>query len=176
MLDSAFELGKEIDNKKVLYKLHQPMWIKYDFDEVDLQLNNWTTIKYLNNDASGFHDDIENIPNDSGGLYLFSIKCPIIPGMTDYPAYLGRAKLTDRQNLRKRCREYFNKWYRNDERPKITRMIKFWGKDLYLSFMELEDNNDIDNYEGQLINSLLLPFNDKIPDKEIQQAINAFQP
>lgn len=95
--------------------------------------------------------------------------------MTDFPAYIGRAKLTDAQNIRKRCREYFTKWYRNDERPKITRMIKYWGSDLYLSFIEISENDIIDDYESKLINSLLLPFNTKIPDKETQQAINAFQ-
>ena len=175
MQGSAFELAENIDKKRVLYKLHQPMWSMYDLSAIDLNLENWTTVKYMNETGDGFHEDIGQIPNNTGGIYLFSIKCPLIPGMTDFPAYIGRAKLTEGQNIRKRCREYFTKWYRSDERPKITRLINYWGKDLYLSFMEIGDNDDIVHFEKYLINSLLLPFNDKIPDKEIQDAIKAFQ-
>lgn len=174
MLEDAFELGETLNNKKIQYKLHQPMWYEHDLSILNLDLGNWNTIKYLNEDGDGFHPDINQVPDNAGGLYLFSIKCPIIPGLTDFPVYLGRAQCTDNQNLRKRCKEYYNRWYRNDERPKITKMISYWGPDLYLSFIEIEDNEDTIDYEKKLINSLLLPFNDRIPDRKIQQAINAF--
>ena len=174
MNNAAFDLAEEFNKKKVEYKLHQPLWDKYDLSAIDLDFNNWNTIKYLNDDATDFGDQIDTIPNDTGGLYIFFIRCKVINGITDFPVYVGKAKLTANQNLRKRCREYFTKYAREDERPLITKMIRYWGKELYLSFMHLGNNDDIVDYEKKLINSLLLPFNTEIPETDIRQAVNAF--
>lgn len=174
MITSAFDLGEEIIKKTLPYKLHQDLWTKYDFTPLDLDFQNWTTIKYLNNDCTGFNQEIENIPNNCGGLYLFTIKCCVINSLTEYPVYIGRAQYTENQNLRKRCREYFTKYLRSDERPLITKMIKYWGNELYLSFIEINENVEIIDLEKKIINSLLLPFNSEIPDIEIRQAVSAF--
>ena len=175
MLNSAFPLGEEIKLKTVQYKLHQDLWKRHDFSIINLSVSNWTTIKYLNKEGTDFNKEIDLLPADRGGLYMFSIKCPIIPGITEYPAYIGRALLTKGQNLRKRCREYFTKYSTDNERPKITTLFRYWSKDLYLSYMILDENERIIDYEKKLINSLLLPFNDEIPEKEIRQAVKAFQ-
>lgn len=165
----AFNLGKEINNKKVLYRLHQPLWT-INLEGLDMSKENWITIKYLNDVGTGLNDQIANVPNNRGGIYMFQIFSPIIPGITEFPVYIGRVQLTDHQNLRKRVREYFK-----DERPQIEKMINTWGNELYLSYMILDDNQKIIDLEEKLINSLLLPFNDKIPDKQIYAAIKAFQ-
>lgn len=174
MEQNAFALGEEINLRTVSFRLWETMWAKYDLSEIDLTLTNWTTIKYLNADGSDFSDEIHHLPNDQGGLYMFSIVCPIIPGRTEFPAYIGRAKLTEGQNLRARCRTYFTKYSREDERPKITRLFKYWSKELYLSFLPLDEVEQIVDFEAKLINSLLLPFNDVLPDKEIRDAVKAF--
>jgi len=174
MLSKAFDLGEELTLKTIRYPLHPPLWSKYDISSVDLNIVNWNTIKYLNEACDDFSPEIGTLPNNKGGIYLFSIHCPIILGHTEFPAYVGRAQSTDNQNLRKRCREYFTKYLRDDERPKITRMIKYWGKYLYLNYFILDANDDTIDYEKKLINSLLLPFNDAIPDIEIRQAVKAF--
>lgn len=170
----AFQLGTELNNKKIEYKLHQPMWSKYSFDDVDFNIENWTTIKYLNNEGDSLNSDINDIPNNLGGIYMFSIRCPIIYNITDFPVYIGRALLTEHQNLRKRCKEYYTKWSNSTERPKISKMMELWGGDLHLSYLTFSNNESIKEYEKQLINSLLLPFNEKIPDKTIRDAIKAF--
>lgn len=174
MLNTAFEIAEELELRKIEYKLHAATWIKYDLSALDLKFSDWNTIKYLNDDGSDFHPDVETLPNNTGGLYMFSINCPVIPGMTEYPVYIGRAQITAGQNLRKRCKEYLQKFLRNDERPKITRMFRYWSKDLYLSYISMADNDVIVGFEMKLINSLLLPFNDEIPDVELRQAIKAF--
>lgn len=181
MINSAFALHEEIIKKTLSFKLHQDLWSKYDLTTIDLDFDNWTTIKYLNEDCSQLNSAMNSIPNDKGGIYLFSIKCEVINKLTEYPVYIGRAQFTENQNLRKRCREYFTKYLRNDERPRITKMIKYWGAELYLSYFVVENsqNNDDNNniiidLEKKLINSLLLPFNTEIPDMEIRQAISAF--
>lgn len=174
MLNSAFELGEELTLRTIHYKLHPAMWSRYDLSKIKLQLENWTSIKYLNDDGSDFNSEVEKLPNNKGGLYMFSIYCPIIQGRTEYPAYIGRAQLTEGQNLRKRCKEYFQKYFKENERPKITTLFKYWAKDIYLSFLVIDENDDVVDYEKKLINSLLLPFNDEIPEKEFKQAIKAF--
>lgn len=175
MLNSAFELGEEMALRKISYILYSKQWERYDLSQIDLNLGNWTTIKYLNDNGSDFHRDTQKIPPDKGGLYMFSIHCPIIIGRTEFPVYIGRALLTEGQNLRKRCKEYFQKYFKEGERPKITKMIKYWGNDLHLSFIVIKENNQLIDYEKKLINTLLLPFNDQIPEKEIKQAKKAFE-
>jgi len=174
VLNSAFDLGEEIKLREVTYKLYPILWNQKIFSGVNLSLENWTSIKYLNDDANGFHGDIQTLPKDRGGLYMFSVRCPMIPGMTEFPVYIGRALLTKGQNLEKRCKEYFQKYALSNERPKITRMFRYWSNDLHLSFISLDDNQEIADHEKYLINSLMLPFNDLIPDLEIRQAIKAF--
>ncbi|SFC93364.1 hypothetical protein SAMN05421780_11317 [Flexibacter flexilis DSM 6793] len=175
MTGNAFSLGEELELRKVEYKLHRELWSKFNYPDLNLNFNQWVTIKYLNDNADNFDANIENIPNDKGGLYMFYVKCEIITGITEYPLYVGRAQFTANQNLRKRVKEYFQKYQRNDERPKITRMFNYWKNDLHLAYFPLDDNEDTVCIEKEFINSLLLPMNTEIPDAEIKQAIKAFQ-
>jgi hypothetical protein len=174
MTGNAFSMGEEIELRTVPYKLHKELWDRFNFPYVNIQFSKWQKIKYLNANADDFDKAIDNIPANKGGLYLFYVKCEIISGITEYPLYIGRAQLTVNQNLRKRVKEYFQHFSRDNERPKITRMFKYWAKDLHLAYLALNDNADIVELEKQIINCLLLPMNDEIPDKEIKQAVKAF--
>lgn len=174
MNDSAFQLGEQIKLRTVEYKLHSALWNKFNFPNLDLKFENWVKIKYLNANADSLEAGIENIPNDKGGLYMFYIKCEIISGITEYPLYVGRAQFTPHQNLRKRVKEYFQKFTKNNERPKITKMFNYWASELHLAYIALDENDDIKDLEKEFINSLLLPMNTEIPDIEIRQAVNAF--
>lgn len=174
MIGTAFQLGEEIKLREVPFKLHKALWDKFDFPGLDLRFDQWNKIKYLNDTADDFNASINNIPNNQGGLYMFYVRCEIITGLTEYPLYIGRAQLTQHQNLRKRVKEYFQKYARNNERPKITRMFQYWANDIHIAYYTLVDNEDIIDLEKQIINSLLLPMNDEIPDTEIRQAIQAF--
>lgn len=174
MIASAFEIGEQIKLRTLKYKVHRVLWDRYNLPNVDLSFKNWTTIKYLNQNGDDFNPSIDTVPDDKGGLYLFYAQCPIITGITDYPFYIGRAQLTNTQNLRKRVKEYFSKFRNNNERPKITKMFKYWSTDLHLAYFTLNENEEVIDLEKQLINSLLLPMNEQIPDQEIRQAIKAF--
>ncbi len=174
MLANAFLFGEELRLREVPFKLHGTLWSRFKSLNLNLGFEHWEKLKYLNDNADDFNSDINYVPRDKGGLYIFFVKCEIITGLTEYPLYIGRAQLTEHQNLRKRVREYFRKYARNYERPKITRMFKYWSKDLYLAYFPLESNEDIIEIEKQIINCLLLPMNDEIPDTEIKQATQAF--
>jgi hypothetical protein len=174
MIASAFDLGEELKLKTIDYRLHQPMWKNYTSKKPDISFKNWKSVKYLNSTGKNLHKDVNLLPDKSGGLYLFYIKCPIIDGLTEFPFYIGRAQFTAAQNLRKRCKEYFQHYMAGTERPKLTRMIKYWGEDLYLAYIPLKTNSAIKRIEKQLINSLLLPMNDEIPSQIIRPAVKAF--
>lgn len=175
MTGSAFSFGEEVELRKVEYKLHGELWKKFTSTDFDLHFENWIKIKYLNENADDFDDGIMDVPNNKGGLYMFYVKCQIISGITEYPLYVGRAQITENQNLRKRVKEYFQKYSKSNERPKLTRMFNYWKNDLYLAYYPLDDNEDVISIENQFINSLLLPMNTEIPDTEVKQAIKAFQ-
>lgn len=174
MNDSAFLLGEELELRRVEYRLHSGLWEQFYFPGLDLSFEKWIKFKYLNEDANAFSKEVKDVPNNSGGLYMFYIKCKIISGITEYPLYVGRAQLTEHQNLRKRVKEYFQNYAKTNERPRITRMFKYWANELYLAYIPLEENDGINELEKQFINSLLLPMNTKVPDTEISQAISAF--
>jgi hypothetical protein len=175
MLAAAFDFGEDMKLRTVEYKLYQPMWAYFTHRKMDISFGRWKVIKYLNAKGTGLHKDVKNLPSNKGGLYLFFIQCPVITGMTEFPCYIGRAQYSTSQNLKKRCREYFQKYAKTNERPKITRMMRYWGKDLFLAYYPLSNNKTIQSLEKQLINSLLLPMNEEIPDTIIRQAKKAFQ-
>lgn len=175
MNGNAFSLGEELELRKVEYKLHRNLWEKFNFPNLNLKFDNWTKLKYLNPNAAALNPSVEEIPDNKGGLYLFYVKCEVISGITEYPLYIGRAQFTQTQNLKKRIKEYFQHYSKDNERPRITRMFKYWASELYIAYTTIEENDEIKDLEKQLINSLLLPMNTEIPDTEVKQAIKAFQ-
>lgn len=171
----AFEYGQQIALRRVEYLLHPQTWNTFK-SIPDFSKSNWVTIKYLNDACDGFSNDISEIPNDSGGIYLFHINCQILPGMTEFPAYIGRAQLTQYQNLRKRCKEYFYDW-KNDklDRENLIPLFNYWGHNLYLSYVPMKSNKRIIHYEAKLVSSLMLPFNADRIDPKIKNATKAFR-
>jgi len=128
----------------------------------------WLESKFMDN-AGRLHADMKVLPKNKGGIYLFVAKPNALPEPCFYLFYVGRALLTSKQNLRKRCSEYIR-----DTRIKINRMRGSWGKHLYVRYLPLCDNLIIQEAEKELINKLLPPFNDKIPDQQLQSKVKAF--
>jgi len=118
MTNEAFDFAEESSLRDVCYRLFPPLWNRFDLTEVDLSFPNWNSIKYLNDSADDYNLDIRTIPNNAGGLYLFWIKCEILPGLTEFPFYIGRAQLTKGQNLRKRIKEYYSESQKVSCRPR----------------------------------------------------------
>lgn len=112
------------------------------------------------------------MPNNCGGIYIFLIKPNVIPDVHLYLAYIGRAKKTNYQNLRKRVSEYACE----NERLKIVNMKRFWSPYLYVQYLPLpsETNDCIAELEKELIKTVLPPFNDKYPDIYDQAMKHAF--
>ncbi|MEX1013572.1 MAG: hypothetical protein WDZ80_00230 [Candidatus Paceibacterota bacterium] len=179
-MDISFDkyLSENEENKKfdVVYYLFPERWKKVSIDDSILREENWSEeIKFLDKLDSGISDEIKSISNKVGGIYYFFIKGVVLPSFEKYPAYIGRAKYTDSQNLRKRCMEYYTEYFKKDTRVKISKMIKKWGSYLYLRYLPLEDNELIVNTEASLINGILPPFNDRIPIIKFEVRKPAFE-
>jgi hypothetical protein len=168
-MNAFLDTGTDILIHTVHFKLVPNLWRKFSLDISDL---NWTEMKYLKNDTE-IHDDIKKVSNKAGGIYLFYIRCPILANNSEYLVYVGRCKSTQHQNLRKRLREYnIEKILLN--RPKIKRMRTYWAEYLTVKYVELTDNQKIEEIEDKLIDSLLPPFNSKITNVDTSKAVKAF--
>ena len=132
----------------------------------------WIEFKYFLDDTGRINPAISNVPNNCGGIYVFLIKPNIVPDAHLYLAYIGRAKKTPHQNLRKRVSEYATE----EERLKIANMKRLWSPYLYVRYLALpEENNDcIIELEKELIKTVLPPFNDQYPEVYNQAMRAAF--
>lgn len=136
-----------------------------------LDEKNWSIeCKYFNLTNDDISDEIKNLPENTGGIYIFYIKGITLPFIEKYITYIGRCQFTESQNIRKRAREYLK-----DDREKIKRMFAHWNKYLYYRYFPDTDNNRIKANEAMLIRAIAPPFNEQIPNKiEITTSIKAF--
>ncbi len=168
----AFTLGPDAIYK-VSYYLSPQRWIDNCIDQTNpiADEKNWVDeIKYLDADNKNISDEIKNIPNNTGGVYMFFIKGINLPFIEKHIVYIGRCKYTSTRNIRKRAMEYFN-----DNRPFIKHMFSHWKEYLYYRYFPDTDNENIDKNEAMLIRAILPPFNEQIPDKiEPKTTVSAF--
>jgi hypothetical protein len=164
-------VGPKILEYKLSFILNIDFWAGYNRDLIKLEDQEWNEVRFLNETGTEMSQEMDTLPSDKGGIYFFYITSNIIPGNA-YLVYIGRAFYTDSQNLKKRCRSYFQKYI--NERPKIRRMIRKWGVHLHLKYICLTDNELIEKLEEELINAIIPPLNDKIPNKIIRDAVKAF--
>ena len=159
---TTFEENKLFD---VLYYHMPSRWHSINIDEFGLRAEDWShEIKFIADNEIDVSDEIKGLPTDTGGIYIFFIKGIVIPYFEVYLAYIGRAQFSESQNLKQRCNAYYYEFFKEESRPKIFRMIEKWGKYLYLLYYPLTDNNIINELEVKLINAILPPFNDEIPE------------
>lgn len=145
-------------------------WDSFPPQFLEIVQRPWAEFKYFSDDAKTINPAISNVPNTTGGIYLFLIKPNIIADIPNYLAYVGRAHISDGQNLQKRVREYATE----EKRMKIVQMKRYWSPYLYVRYLPLEDNEVIDAIEVELIKAILPPFNDRLPDVYNQAMRSAF--
>lgn len=159
---------------EVTYYHNPNRWIENEVEANNsIRLHqNWSDeIKYLNDTNDNVSDSINMLPTNTGGIYIFYIKGLNLSFIENYIVYIGRCKITQNQNIRKRAKEYFS-----DNRPQITRLFKHWKQYIYYRYYPETNNDLIDSLETKLIRSILPPLNEKIPDRiEIQNTVPAFR-
>lgn len=174
MITEAFPLGEQVKLHTFDFKLYPKLWEAFNIETHIIDSLEWQEIKFLNEEGTDFSEGVKNLPTDSGGIYIFIIKSNVLKGISEYLAYIGRAQFTENHNLRIRCRRYFYQYLNEKERPKITTLMNYYKNYLFLRYTKVTDNDLIIRLEAELINSLLPPFNDEIPNQTIRQAIDAF--
>lgn len=169
-MDEFYDMCCSMKTHKVAFVLNpNEIWDTFNSEMREIvQSDRWQEFKFLNEEGSEINPLISNVPNNSGGIYIFILRGDIIPNLHEYIMYVGRVKCTKTQNLRKRFREYIK-----DSRPKIMLMRKMWGKRLYIKYLPLTDNNIITKLEKELIRVIVPPFNEEITPKVMMQAKTA---
>lgn len=176
---SAFDHSvNDYRDGRLRFQLSPTFWVNTDEINEFFANKNIEHIKFFNDDCTEINNAIQSLPNDAGGIYFFILKNDILPNLSSHILYIGRARYTNKQNLRKRCREYFSVYYKEEtKRQHIYRMLKTWGSCLHLHYLPLNDNDEIDHFEKLLLNNIQPPCNIDIPCtkiKRIKQSISAF--
>ena len=168
---AEIDIFTSLPTSKVHFIINPFLWDSFDAT-IKTELHSvpvWAESKFLTENGE-INPEMNNIPSNSGGIYLFVAKPNLIPNTHSYLLYVGRAHFSSAQNLKKRCREYI----KEKSRPKVKRMIDSWGQYLYVRYLPLTNNELIDSIEAEIINKIIPPFNDSIPDKQIRDAVKAF--
>lgn len=155
------------------YKMPVFFWDSFKKDSF-LEIFNessWTTFKYFTpNDT--INDASDQIPNNCGGIYLFYVSSSVLPIAHKILIYIGRAKLTIHQNLRKRIKEY-QKLLNDYQRPYLSLYFKKYRNYLYISYIPIS-NCDISELEAELIKNHMPPCNIQLPKITLGDTENAF--
>lgn len=176
MTISAFvEENDETKKYDCLYYIQPNLWNKYSPITSRLHSkDNWSGyIKYLN-DKNEVSDEVKNIPNKYGGIYLFFIQGINLP-FERYLAYVGRAECTKSENLRSRIKSYLPESKSAQGRRRIVRLFKYWRKYLYVRYYKSQDNEFIKQSESALLHAILPPFNTELTEYKIKKPVKAFK-
>lgn len=148
---------------------HDPVRWNAVSDDIKTTINSlpWSDfIKYLDNEGK-VSKELNKLPKDAGGFYLFFIQGPTLPPSEKYLVYIGRAFCTDKENIRKRVKHYLWESTSKRGRPKIARLFLHWKNYLYIRYCSTKDNDLIEKGEATLIYAVLPPFNSDLPDKKV---------
>lgn len=158
-MSEVVDMCKCIRNRNLHFVLNPDnCWESFDSKFAPAVSNDWYEIKFLNESGTAINAAISTVPSDKGGIYLFFLRPDIVPNVHKYILYVGRVRSTPTQNLRKRFREYVD-----DSRSDITYMRETWGKELYIRYLPLTENEIITSLEKELIRTIIPPCNTDYP-------------
>lgn len=157
-LASTIEIERDIRSYRVdrfvLYPVH---WSSYP----SLCPLEWRKVKF---DAS----TVESVPNDKRGVYTFVADAAVAnhPACS-YLLYVGKA---EKQDFRKRYKQYLRAPQGWKQRPHIAQMVVKWADHLWFYYAEVADESKIKQLEEDLITAFLPPMNRDWP-AEITQLV-----
>ena len=126
------------------------------------------------NDDNEICNEVKNLPNNCGGIYLFFIQGASLPFCERYLVYVGRAQYTQTESLRSRVKSYLPESRKQSGRTRIVRLFKYWKEHLYIRYYQSKDNEFIKQCESALIHAILPPFNTDLTEYKIKEPIKAF--
>ena len=167
----------DLESFQNTYTMAPELWERFYIDNLEnVDFTQWQSIKLLNDDCSAFSEMVNQIPTDSGGIYVYSIEPRIIPGCGSYIMYVGMASKSDHENLRYRVRSYQKHIKDPYTRERIHRLFAKWGKYVYVHFLPVCATKEIIfDLETRLIGVLTPPCNADIRAKAVKHAVRAFR-
>ena len=159
---------------KQTFILSPELWEKFDLDGVDVDYSKWKRVKMV--DVNGdISSETNNIPNEYGGIYVYSIVTPMIPNGGNYLMYIGKATKTENENLRARVRSYKKQFGDNYSRSKLHALFTKWGQYIYVYYLPMSTTaKDITELEDRLIAAYgRPPCNKEVLIKSVKDAVDA---
>ncbi len=151
------------------------LWNNFD-NFLGIKPENWTKIKYFQNDGNK-NDELLNIPNDKGGIYIYYIQPSMLP-LDNYFCimYVGRAHYgKGTQNLRKRINSYETEAKQKySGRVSIRNLFNRYRDYLYVMYVTVDGNNNIDRLEEELVKAIVPPANQDLFQKELKDEKKMF--
>ena len=151
------------------------LWEHYLVEKHSIDLSKLIKIPYFAGDSTKLSKEVGLIPDDKGGVYLYVLENPMVPGSGRHIMYVGRARKTDTENLRARAKSHFAQYKRAEENSRLERLYDNWAPYVYFLYIPLDSNDEIDQAEDELIVTLTPPCNLKYPSVKIRKKLSAFQ-
>lgn len=153
--------------------LSTELWGKYR-ENPKFDFSKLVKIKYFGESNNVLSNEVSEIPMDKGGIYIYVIENSVVPCIGSYIMYVGRARKTKTENLRARAKSHFSKYSRHEENERIERVFDNWSQHVYLLYLPLDTNEEVDCLEKELIVSLTPPCNKDYPSPKIRRKLSAF--
>ena len=165
---------QEVRNNTFRFSLIPSRWKEYK-NVLHLTEDDWLECKYFN-ESNHIHKNIQQIPNNKGGIYMYVIKPPLTIRYMPIIMYIGRAHNDgEKQNLRKRIRKYlYESQNIYNGRVSIRTLFDRYAEYLYVMYTPLDDNGEIDQLEENLISAIVPPFNHDLIQKSLKEGRHAF--
>ena len=165
----------DLESFQNTYVMGPELWEKFNIDDLEISIANWGCVKMMDDQGVGLNEQTATIPNASGGIYVYIIRPPVIPGCGEYIMYIGKATKTPNENLRRRVRAYKEQFDDDYTRDKVHRLFFKWGKYVYVRYLPVESTPErIGILEDRLIAALTPPCNPDIRIKSVKRAVKAF--
>lgn len=164
----------DLASYQMTFILSPELWEKFNLEGINVDYSKWARVKMMDADKE-LSDEINRIPNDCGGIYVYVIVSPIIPNGGNYLMYIGKATKTESENLRARVRTYKKQFGEKYNRPKLHNMFTKWGEYVYVYYLPMKSSAaDIKEIEDRLIAAYgRPPCNKEILIRSVKDAVDA---
>ena len=157
------------------YTMSPELWGKFNIEDLTgIDFSEWKRIKLINSGA--FSEELSQIPNSSGGIYIYCIEPEVVPGVGCYIMYIGKATKTPSENLRVRVRSYSNELGKYYKRARLHRLFTKWGEYVYVHYLAVDASREIITaLEDRLIGAFgKPPCNAEVRVSSVKEAVRAF--
>lgn len=166
---------QDLHNMTWTFCLSTELWERYETNHLSVDLTKMRKMKYFGKDNYSLSEEIDNLPSDDGGIYIYTIENRLAPLLGSYIMYVGRARKTKTQNLKARAKSHYSQYRRHEENERLERVFDYWKPYVYIWYLPIEGNDLIDLVEEQLIMALIPPCNKQYPAPKVRRKLSAFQ-